>query len=98
MRTPGIALGPGSLVVLLVSELKTFANTGNLKQFHCDTFKCLRNALILVVIMPKGAATRMSQMPVTSFPMSIRIVKTMPRQITAPVNMLVTGIENPIEA
>lgn len=98
MQTSGIAFDPGSSAVFRASDLKPFTDLANPKQLHFGTFKWARNAVIFVAIVPEGAAMRMSHMPVTSFPISIKIVKTMPRQTTAPVNMRVTGIENPIEA
>lgn len=96
--TSGIAFDPVSAAVLPASDLYPFRRLANPKQLHCGIFKCFRTPLISVAVVRGGTAIRMSQMPVKSFPMSIKIVNTMPRQRTVPVNMRVTGIENPIEA
>lgn len=93
-----VSFDPGLLGMFLVSGLEPSAGLTNPKQLHCDTFKWLRTALIFVAMVPEGAPMRMSHMPVASFPMSIKVVKTTPRQSTAPVNMRLTGIEKPIEA
>ena len=93
-----VPFDPGSSGMFRVSGLEAFAGLANPKQLRCDTFKWFRIALVFVAIVPEGAVMRMSHTPVASFPMSIKVVKTIPRQTTAPVNMRVTGIENPIEA
>ena len=98
MQTSGTAFDPGSSAVFLASDFEPFADLASPRQLDSDILEWCRNALIFVAMVSEGAAMRMSHMPVTSFPMSIKIVKTMPRQTTAEVNMRVTGIENPIEA
>ena len=70
----------------------------NPKQLHRSDSKRPSIVLIFLILVPTGAAVRMSHPPVTSFPRSISIVKTMPRQTTPPLNKRVIGIENPIEA
>lgn len=95
--TSGIAFDHGSSAVFLASDLQSFVDLANPKQLYCAIFKVVRNALIFVGVVPEGTAMRISHMPVISFPMSIKIVKTMPRQ-TTPVNMRVIETENAIEA
>lgn len=98
MQTSGIAFDPEFSAVFIASDLELVADLASPKQLHCGTLKRIRNALISVAVLSEGTAMRMSQMPVTSFPMRIKIVKTRPRQTTAPANMRVIGIETPIEA
>ena len=98
MPTSGTAFGPDQSALLLAPDWKHLTDLIKLIQPHCGAMKSFDKALIFVAIVPEGAVMRMSHMPVTSFPISIKIVKTIPRQSTAPLNMRVIGIEKPIEA
>ncbi len=98
MQTSGIAFDPGSSVLFLACDFEPFADLASPRLLDSDILKRCRSALNFVAIVSEGAAMRMSHRPVTSFPMSIKIVKTMPRQTTAAANMRVIGIENPSEA
>ena len=94
----GTTFGPDQSALLLAPDWKDLTGFIKLIQLDCGAIKSFDKALIFVAIVPEGAAMRMSHMPVTSFPISIKIVKTIPRQTTAPLNMRVIGIEKPIEA
>ena len=96
--TSGAAFDPELSAEFLVPDLKRPADFVKLMQLHCSTIKRSKSALGFVARLPEGAVMRMSHNPVPNFPISIKVVKTMPRQTTAPVNILVTGIEKPIDA
>lgn len=98
MPTLGTTFSPDLSTLLVGPDWKHLTGLIIFIQLHCGAMKSSVKALIFVAIVSEGAAMRMSHMPVTSFPISIKIVNTIPRQNTAPVNMRVIGIEKPIEA
>ncbi len=98
MPTAGMVFDSGLIAVFPAPNLKHLADLTSAVQLHCGIIKRFESALIFVAIVPERAGIRTSHMAVTSFPISIKIVNMTPRQITAPVNMCVTGIEKPIEA
>ena len=98
MRASGVAFVSLSPVAVVDFDLEPFVILSNPKQLSSSGSKRPKSALIFLILVPSGAAIRTSHTPVTSFPRSISIVKTMPRQTTSPLNKRLIGIENPIEA
>ena len=98
MLALGMAFDPEPLAVFLSPEMEHSADLPRSKQFSCRAIECLNSALAFVAMVPEGTAMLMRHVPLGSFPVSIKIVQTMPRQTTAPLNMRVVGTEKPIEA
>ena len=98
MPTSGMTVDPDMSAVFPASDFNPFLDPAKFMQLLGRVDRRFKNALILVAIVPEGTEMRINHIPVTSFPISISIVNIIPRQTTAPVNMRVTGIENPMEA
>ena len=98
MPTSGMTVDPEMSAVFPTADFNPLIGPAKFIQLLGRVNRRFKNALILVAMVPEGTEMRINHTPVASFPTSINIVNIIPRQTTAPVNMRVTGIENPIEA